>query len=51
MTKQIKIGNVTFTQINGKFSKTYESDNGYMIHFPYKNEKGWLKAIQKMQIK
>jgi hypothetical protein len=51
MTNSIKIekeGTVfTFTQINNKFYKNYESENGYMIQFSYKNEKSYLLAIKK----
>ena len=41
--KQVKVKNkgiiYTFTKIGNKYSKTYDSENGYPIYFSYKNEK------------
>ena len=55
MTNQVKFTiegkNITFTQIDNKFIKNYESDNGYLIQFIYKNEKAWLSAIKKIKTK
>jgi hypothetical protein len=49
--KQVKIKNngiiYTFTKIGTKYSKIYDSENGYPIYFSYKNEKAWLSAIKK----
>ena len=49
--KQVKVKNkgiiYTFTKIGNKYSKIYDSENGYPIYFSYKNEKAWLSAIKK----
>jgi hypothetical protein len=55
MNNQVKFTiegkNITFTQIDNKFFKNYESENGHLIQFKYKNEKAWLSAIEKLKTK
>jgi len=38
-----------FTKIGRRYSKTYDNADGYPIHFSYKDEKGWLNAIEKLK--
>jgi|688.fasta_scaffold377564_3 hypothetical protein len=55
MNNQVKFTiegkNIAFTQIDNKFFKNYESENGHLIQFKYKNEKAWLSAIEKLKTK
>ncbi len=55
MNNQVKFTiegkNITFTKIDNKFLKNYESGNGHTIQFKYKNEKAWLLAIEKLKTK
>jgi hypothetical protein len=51
--KQIKIIHngvkYYFTKDGKKYTKSYDNADGYDVTFRYKDEKGWLNAIEKLK--